>query len=318
MRALGLLWRMFSLGAFEVTRATSFMRDYVGRTPAEVFLRGFRFLLVMAVLLPVLLIGFAVVRDNDWLVLATGIVLVVVSAILWIRGAYVVFCIDFLRQVASKAEEGPQPLDINGKAYIKWLFTVLATEIFIIVAGALLPWDGNIKLAVMGILAAAGLGMVYYLDDRSHHLWRKTMEWSFLGVLVGGLIYLVVISYFPGPSADLTEWFNKVRTARVGDAGGLGGHQDPFRASLRDNEFVVAKDWQEVVISPRHWFRFDVEKPILVKRGDGKIFTLTPEGVISEGEKSVPGFGDVVPGFKLFVSSRDGSATKVLVSQWAK
>lgn len=265
LRALGLLWLTITMGGATLVETLRVVMRHVGRTPAQVYLAGLRNVALVVVLAPLLLVYAGVVRDNDVLVIAAGIIWVIASALLWVLGSYVALLIDALLQLVTT-----QKFELQGKKYVRFLFGVLITEIFVTIAAIVLPWEGNIKLAVMAALAGLGLAMVYHLDDRDHHLWRKTMEWSFLGFLVLGFLYLV----FPGPAEQFIGWFHNVRKSEIPLP---SGKEAPDLSGVTRAFIAMPGEWTEnFSVPPSHHIRIHPHGCIFVKLWNGRVIKDCP------------------------------------------
>ena len=133
---------------------------------------------------------------------------------------------------------------------------------------------------------------------------RPPREWLSKGVGVF-LIAVLVIAWVATKGGSDESGVSATAAART------------VPTALTSRVIEVDSVWIEVSIPPHYLFRTDVEDTVLVRNLFGGVFEKTPDGTILKDGVPVEGFGDPIPGLKLFFQAK-GESTKLIFSTWPK
>lgn len=268
MRALGLLWLAVTMGGATFAETMRVVRRNIGRTPAQTYFAGLRNLALVFIIAPLFLVGFAVVRDNDWFALAAALTWGVATVMIWVLASYIAVLIDALVQLAGKLQDGNQKVDIKGKRYVDTLIAILLMEVCIAFVAIVIPWNGNLMLAALTILASLALALAFYFDTE-HALMRKLVKVVGIVFLLGALVY----AFFPNRSTQVAEM--------VKDFDRINPPQNPsmvlktvhVRLAGEDRDSEAFNIYREV---PRFWYACFGNFPAgtRVRYSDGTIASL--------------------------------------------
>lgn len=267
MRALGLLWLAVTMGGATLAETMRVVRRHIGRTPAQTYFAGLRNLALVFIIAPLFLVGFAVVRDNDWFALAAALTWGVATVMIWVLASYIAVLIDALT-LAGKTRSGNQIFDLKGKQYVDKLIAILLTEVCIAFVAIVIPWHGNLMLAALTILASLALALAFYFD-KEHTLVRKLVKVVGIVFLLGALVY----AFFPNRSMRAAEMVKDFDRVGAPDRNPTTFKTVYVRLAGEDRDSEAFNIYREV---PRFWYACFGNFPAgtRVRYSDGTIASL--------------------------------------------